>query len=182
MPPSPQGAVVLGLGNPVLSDDAVGLHVAAALSRLLDVEPIPGVCVETSTRAGFELLDLLSPYSRAVLVDCLDIPDAEPGRVRKLSLQDFAGSARLVNQHEVSVAAAFALAQRLGVPMPQQVEIYAVEAADVRTLCELLTPAVAAAVEPLACMLYAQLRQFADAQHEDTNPPQLKRSFYDPHG
>ena len=41
-------------------------------SELLDEEPIPGVQVLTSTRAGFELIDLLAGADRAILVDCLE--------------------------------------------------------------------------------------------------------------
>jgi hydrogenase maturation protease len=163
-----------------MSDDAAGLHVAAELERMLAVEPIPGVTVETSTRAGFELLDLLSPYQHAILIDCIDVAEPQPGRIRQLSLQDFAGSARLVNQHELSVAAAFELAQRLGVPMPQRIEIYAIEAADLRTISESLSAEVAAAVQPLVLELFSRLKAQRHGAESLAEQPQPRRSFYDP--
>jgi len=46
---------VLGMGNPVVSDDRVGLAVAEELRRLLAEAPIEGVAVLESTRGGFEL-------------------------------------------------------------------------------------------------------------------------------
>lgn len=149
---------VLGLGNPVLGDDAVGLKVAAAVEVLLEREPIAGVCVMTSTRAGFELIDLLKGYDRAVLVDCLCEPQGRPGSVRRLSLSHFNGSARLVNAHGLNVCEAFSLAAQLGIKMPSEVEILAVEAADAYTLGEELTPEVAASVEPLAREIVLMLR------------------------
>lgn len=172
--------VVLGLGNPVLTDDAAGLEVIAELERLLVAEPLAGVLLETSTRAGFELLDLLHGYRHAILVDCIDVPDAIPGRIRELSLADVAGSARLVNAHELSITAAFALAARLGLAMPEVVEIYAIEAADCRTLGETLTPAVAEAARLLAQQLQAKLKLLAAGAGQGAKTAPQRRSFYDP--
>jgi hydrogenase maturation protease len=156
-PAGPGRTVVLGLGNPVLRDDGVGLVVAAAVLRLLEQTPVQGVDVLASTRAGFELLDLLRGYRRAILIDCLTRPDPVPGRVHRLSLDDVAGSARLVNAHDLSVGNAFGLADRLGIPMPQEVDIVAVEGGDTQTFAEGLTPDVAAAVGPLAAAIHADL-------------------------
>lgn len=173
--------VVLGLGNPVLSDDAVGLAVVAALRRLLATAPIPGVDVLASTRAGFELIDLLRDYRRAILVDCLTLPDPRPGRVRRLGLEEVAGSSRLVNVHELSVGVAFQLAERMGVPMPADLEILAVEAADTCTIAEGLTPAVEAAVDPLAREIYEDLKRRAPAtEPPDTEDFRNRRAFYSP--
>lgn len=150
---------VLGLGNPVLCDDAVGLRVVERLRHLLEEDPVRDVDVLASTRAGFELIDILQGYDHAMIVDCLDLPEPTPGRVRSLDLTHFQGSARLNAPHEINIHTAFAFAERLGIPMPATVEIYAVEAGDVRTLSEEMTPAVAAAVEPLARELHTVLKE-----------------------
>lgn len=174
-------SVVLGLGNPVLSDDGVGLAVVAALRRLLRHAPIPGVDVLASTRAGFELIDLLRDYRRAILVDCLALPEPQPGRVRRLGLDDVAGSSRLVNVHELSVGVAFQLAERMGIRMPAEMEILAVEAADTCTIAERLTPAVEAAVDPLARRIYEDLKRRAPAEEPpDTEDFRNRRAFYSP--
>lgn len=153
--------VVLGLGNPLLCDDAVGLRVAAALQELMQADPVDGVTVVTSTRAGFELIDLLAGASEAIIIDCLDVPNAEPGRVRRLDLQHVAGSARLVGAHDLDVAAAFQLAAAMGISMPDSVEIYGVEAAETRRFSECLTPPVEAAAAMLAHDLHALLKERA---------------------
>jgi len=183
MPISPPNdrTVVLGLGNPVLCDDGVGLAVVAALKRLLERAPIPGVDVLASTRAGFELIDLLQDYRRAILVDCLAVPDPHPGRVRRLGIDDVAGSSRLVNVHDLSVGVAFQLAERLGIRMPTEVEILAVEAGDTCTIVEGLTPAVEAAVDPLSREIYEDLKRRAPAtEPPDTQDFRNRRAFYAP--
>ena len=154
MSTSSAGTVVLGLGNPVLSDDAVGLKVAERLRELLVERPVPGVSVLCSTRGGLELLDLLTGYVRAVIVDALTLPEPNPGRVHKLDLTSFAGMARLVGSHDISLSQAFQLAERFSIPMPGEVIILGVEAAEVHEFSEELTPPVARVVEPLARQIY----------------------------
>jgi len=173
--------VVLGLGNPVLADDAAGLHVAVQLQRRLRAQPVPGIDVLASTRAGFELIDLLRGYSRAVIVDSLDVPDPQAGRVRQLSVDDVSGSARLTNQHELGLAAALDLAQQLGAAMPADMTIFAIEAGDVRSLGENLTPAVAKAVAELTEQLYAELAVRAPDEEPPIDDELLaRRAFYAP--
>lgn len=148
---------------------------------MLEVAPIPGVDVLASTRAGFELIELLRDYRRAILVDCLALSDPQPGRVRRLGLDDVSGSSRLVNAHEVSIGVAFQLAERIGIRMPTEVEILAIEAGDTCSIAEGLTPAVEAAVGPLCREIYEDLTRRAPA----TDPPdseefRQRRAFYSP--
>lgn len=154
---STQRIAVLGLGNPVVSDDRVGLAVADELRRLLAASPVENVTVLESTRGGFELIDLLTGYDRAILVDCLSLPDPVAGRVRELSLTNVAGSARLINAHEISISTAFELAAAMGIDMPKSVEIFAVEGMDTSTVSEQMTPPVEAAVVPLARRIHTLL-------------------------
>jgi hydrogenase maturation protease len=157
------------------------LAVVAALRKLLAAAPIRGVDVLASTRAGFELIDLLRDYGRAILVDCVTMPDPRPGSVRRLALDDVAGSSRLVNAHELSVGVAFQLAERMGIRMPAEVQILAVEAADTCTISAGLTPAVEAAVGPLAQEIYKDLQCRAPADEPpDTEDFRHRRAFYSP--
>jgi hydrogenase maturation protease len=149
--------VVVGLGNPVRYDDAVGLRTAEEVARLLRADPVPGVRVTVSTRAGLELVDLLTGAARAIIVDCLVPADPEPGRIHRLTPDDVAGSTRLIGAHDVSVGDALALARVAGVPMPETIDIYAVEVADIDRIEEGLSPGVARAVPILARRIHQRL-------------------------
>jgi hydrogenase maturation protease len=150
-------AVLIGLGNPVCGDDGVGLHVAGEVEALLAARPLPGVRVVTSTRGGLELLDLLEGSDLAIVVDCLAVPDARPGEVRELGVEQLAGCARLVGSHDVGLAEVAALGRLLGVAMPDRLEIVGVEARPSGRIGEGLSPAVGRAVKPLAARLYRRL-------------------------
>jgi hydrogenase maturation protease len=178
---------ILGLGNPVLSDDAVGLAVAEELESLIAGNPIPGVDVLTSTRAGFELLDLLTGYDRAIIVDAFQSTDPHPGRIKHLGITDITGNARLNAVHEINLDTALKLAEQLGIPMPAEVEIFAVEVGDVYTLSEKMSDEVAAVVKPLAREIHERAVQIAalldSKSSQDENPGdehQKRQPFYTP--
>jgi hydrogenase maturation protease len=59
--------LVLGLGNPLLGDDAVGLKVAALVRERLG--GAPGVDVEEEEAGGLRLMERMTGYDRAILVD-----------------------------------------------------------------------------------------------------------------
>ena len=96
--------VLIGLGNPVLGDDAVGLRVAERVQRLLEEHPVPGASVALSTRGGFELLDLLAGTDAAIVVDCVAVAGGRPGTVRELSIGQLAGCTRLLGSHDIGLA------------------------------------------------------------------------------
>jgi hypothetical protein len=86
-----------------------------------------------------------------------------------------------VNAHEVSIGVAFQLAERMGIRMPTEVEILAVEAGDTCTIAEGLTPAVEAAVAPLSRDIYEDLKRRAPAtEPPDTEDFRNRRAFYSP--
>jgi hydrogenase maturation protease len=153
---------VLALGNPVMTDDAVGLHVADALRRLLRARPLRDVQVLKSQRAGFELVEMLPGYDRAIIVDAVLADAPIPGRVRELTLEDLSGSRRLINAHEISLPTALEMGRKLGLDMPAEVELIAIEAIELYTMSTTMTPPVQAAVEPVAQRIYQRL----EALHE----------------
>lgn len=164
-------SVVLGLGNPVLGDDRVGLAVAERVETLLRDAGLLHVDVVTSFRGGFELLDLLHGYEHAFVVDCVIGRGALPGSVHRLRLMDVAGSARLVNAHEIDLFQVFQLAAHLGIPMPWELTIYAIESDDASLLTEVMSDAVRAAVEPVAREICERLRTATNSSSEASRQP-----------
>jgi hydrogenase maturation protease len=136
--------LVLGLGNPLLGDDSVGLRVAARVrERLTDA---PGVEVALEEAGGLRLMERLTGYDRAVLVDAA-VTGAAPGTIRRLSPDDLP-TQRTAAAHGIDLPHALALGRQLGQAMPSEVRIVAIEAESVLEFREDMTAAVAAAVEP----------------------------------
>ncbi len=145
--------LVLGLGNPLLGDDAVGLKVAALVRERLDGRP--GVDVEQEEAGGLRLMERMTGYDRAVLVDAA-VTGGVPGEVRRIGPEDLP-TQRTAAAHGIDLPRALALGRQLGYPMPSEVRIVAIEAASVLEFRDDMTPAVAAAVEPAAAAVLEEL-------------------------
>lgn len=132
-------ALVLGVGNPILSDDGVGIHVA----RELGARGLPGVTVEELPAGGLELLDLVLDHDVVVIVDAIQTSGGKPGQIHELEERDFERAVHGSSPHGVNIATALALGRKL-VPerMPHTVRYVAIEAADLVNVCEKLTPPV----------------------------------------
>jgi hydrogenase maturation protease len=142
--------LVLGLGNPVRSDDSVGLQVVRRLRQLGLPE---GVMTAEAATAGLDSLDLIDGHAHLLIVDAIDC-GAEPGTVLKLSLADLDTTVprHVTSSHDDSLVDALDLGRRLGLDLPERINIVAVQVADVTTLSEECTPPVQQAID-VACRL-----------------------------
>jgi hydrogenase maturation protease len=140
--------LILGLGNPVVSDDGVGVHV---VERLRAGTLPPGVELEEAGASGLAILDLVVGYDRLVVVDAIDV-GRPAGTVLELDAADLERlSARhMVSPHDADLLTTLRLGRELGLELPTEVACVAVQVADLETLAEECTPAVAAAI-PAAC-------------------------------
>ncbi len=147
--------LVLCLGNDVLRDDGVGWRVAAELDRPGTLPA--GVDVRRSAVAGFYLLDELTGYDAAVVVDAVKTGQHPPGTVLSFAFEDLR-SERGPSPHAVGLPTVIRMGRQSGVPLPSRVHIVAVEVADMETVAEGLTPRVAAAVPAAVDAVWAALR------------------------
>jgi hydrogenase maturation protease len=139
--------LVLGMGNPILSDDGVGLLVAG---RLAERRLPAGVEVAVSEVAGLRLLELVRGFTRVIIIDALKSPaeaGREPGEVVRYDVQDYKGGHRYGSAHSIGLHTALEVGRQVGYEMPGEVIVFAIEAEDVETFGEELTPAVSAAAD-----------------------------------
>ncbi len=132
---------LLGLGNEILADDALGIIAAWEAERLLPGE-VEVVC---TSETGFNLLDYVQGTRRLVVVDTVETGRAEPGTIYKLREEDLEFTPGAA-PHRIGLFETLALARKLNLPAPRQVTIIAVEAADCLTVGGVMTPAVRAAI------------------------------------
>jgi hydrogenase maturation protease len=102
--------IVLGVGNPILRDDGVGLHVANQLKQYVNDS---NITIDEATTGGMNLLDLIIGYDKAILIDAINIKGAKDGDVKRFLLNDLS-TVHSDNPHDVSFMEALKLAKRLG--------------------------------------------------------------------
>lgn len=136
--------LVLGLGSPLLGDDAVGLHVVSRLRERLAGRADVDVAEEEA--GGLRLMERLAGYDRAVIVDAC-VTGGRPGTIRRLEAGEDV-TQRTAVAHGIDLPRALALGRSLGLPMPGGVRVVAIEAESVLEFRETMSPAVEAALEP----------------------------------
>ena len=136
--------LVLGLGNPLVSDDGVGLRVAAELKCLLADRP--DVEVSEDYWGGLRLMERMVGYDRAVVVDAI-CTGAPPGTIHDLK-PDAIPTQRSASAHDVTLPTALALGRRaeMHLPADENILLVGIEAEDVLTFSAECTPAVQAAI------------------------------------
>ena len=125
---------ILGIGNPILTDDGVGIKVAQKLK-----EENPKLEVIETSEAGIALLDLITGYDKLIIIDSIKTGKGKLGDLYKLELEDLKPAKDFSSSHGIGIATAFELGQRLGYSMPKYTSIYAVEVKDNTTFGEKCT-------------------------------------------
>ncbi len=129
--------VILGLGNPILTDDAVGIKIAQKLKG-----GNPKLEVIETSEAGIALLDLITGYDKLIIIDSIKNEQGKPGELYKLGLEDLKPAKDFSSSHGIGIATAFELGKGLGYKMPKFVSIYAVGIKDNTTFSEKCTKEV----------------------------------------
>ncbi len=138
--------LVIGLGNPLITDDSVGLRVVERLKPLLADRA--DIKVSEDYWGGLRLMERMIGFDRAVVVDAIQT-GAPPGTIHRLT-PDGIATQRSASAHDVNLSTALAFGRQAGAHLPEndRIQLIGIEAEDVLTFCEKCTPAVEAAISP----------------------------------
>jgi hydrogenase maturation protease len=148
--------LILGLGNPILGDDGIGLRVIEELKKKLDEQEIT---IEGASLAGLDLLEMLSGYDRVIIIDAIQTRDGTPGQIYRLEPEAFQATCHASTPHDVNFATALKLGQRLGIALPRKIDILAIEVADTSRFTEECTTEVMKAVPACISMIIEELNK-----------------------
>ena len=139
----PERTLLLGLGNDLLADDAIGLRVAAAVRQRLAAHQ--GIAVAQSTEMGLSLLDLIVGFETLILVDAVQTHQAPAGFIHEITGDDLK-LLPAASPHFLGISEMLELGRKLGLSVPKRVRIFAVEVQDPFTVSTNLTPALTEAL------------------------------------
>jgi hydrogenase maturation protease len=105
--------LILGLGNPLLGDEGIGMRVVEDLKGL---ELPDGVTVVEGGTAGLGLIGLMEGYQRVIIVDAADMGHP-PGRVVRFTPLEarFKTAEAPLSLHQIGLGEVLALAEALEV-------------------------------------------------------------------
>jgi hydrogenase maturation protease len=137
--------LVLGIGNPIRSDDGVGVHVTEALRK----ESLSDNIDFREGISGLDIFGAVTGYNRVIIVDAIK-GGGEPGTIYKLSLKDFADKQTLhaFSTHDIDFLTMLEFGKSIfPEKIPEDIIIIAIEADDITTISEKCTPKVEKAIQ-----------------------------------
>ena len=149
--------IVVGLGNPILSDDGVGWVIVQQAERRYQLlqeggdlaapslPPVDFLCVSLG---GLSLMEHLIGYQHAILVDAIQSSQHPLGTCLRFPLEALPDptAGHLASTHDTSLLNALQVGQLLGAELPRSIAVLAIVAEKIYDFSEELSPAVAAAV------------------------------------
>jgi len=116
--------LILGLGNDILSDDAIGPKL---VYRLEEEIKKPGLEFQTSALGGLEIVEIIRDFEKVIIIDAIKTTDGEAGTVYHFTPEDFTETLHASNFHDVSFLTALKLAEKMEITTPSSVDIFAIE-------------------------------------------------------
>jgi len=150
--------MILGIGNILLKDEGVGVHVVRELSVRAERGGSPGrhgVELYDGGTFGIDLLDTLANRRKVIVIDAVRA-DAAPGTVLRFTAADLAQREEAdLSLHQVGLCETLAMARQLGCA-PEEVVIFGVVPMALEPGLE-LSPEVAAVVPKVVELVLAEL-------------------------
>lgn len=150
--------LVLGLGNPILRDDAIGLRIVRELRQRLPPESVE---VDECCLGGLALAERTQGYDRLIVVDSIRTEGGVPGDWYRFTARSLRPTLNLSNVHDTNFLTAFELGRRAGMRLPpeQEIHLLAVEVQDTLTFDERMSEPLEAAFPRLVDELAEAARQ-----------------------
>ncbi len=97
----PERLLILGLGNLLMGDEGLGIHVARRLAERAEFLP-PGVTVEEGGTAGFQLTCFFTHYPTVILTDAT-LDGQPPGTIQLLQPRFSSEFPRALSTHDIGL-------------------------------------------------------------------------------
>ncbi len=126
MPDKYNSTFIMGLGNPIVSDDAVGLLAAEAVYNRIRKNGYKGKLSHANlTFAGWRIIDFVGGYNTLIIFDAIETNSDEPGNwyiIDPCKIDSF----HLRNSHGLGLMESLQLAGENGYSVPSEVIIFAI--------------------------------------------------------
>ncbi len=151
--------LIVGLGNPILTDDGVGVKVAYAVEEALSPNIPENLTITEASVGGLRLMELMVGFDRVILIDAI-LNGSNFGSIHQMTLDDLrqiTPTEHSASAHDTSLITALDAAKQLGLHLPTDFACIAIEVENVLDFSDQPTPAVAAAIPIVTEMVLGML-------------------------
>lgn len=150
--------LLLGLGNPIMGDDGVGIHVVRILKG--KIPPRDDLEIKELGMGGLKLVEEMLGYQKVFIIDSIESPAPEIGSIREFSIEDFKETQQASAPHLMNFATALELYKRLEPSeIPESVRIFTISINPEFTFKETLSPHVQKAASELADLVAHEIER-----------------------
>ncbi|MFH1327949.1 MAG: hydrogenase maturation protease [Candidatus Bathyarchaeota archaeon] len=149
--------LLIGLGNPILGDDGIGIYVAQLVRK--NLPKFQSIDIKEVSIGGLRIIDELLGYDRAILVDATTAESEEIGKICKLKPEEFNSTLHLSTSHDLNFTTALELGKKYAPDkMPKEIVIYGIKVNEVSTFSDRLNPRVQKAGAKAAKIILKELK------------------------
>ena len=153
--------LLIGLGNPIMGDDAVGIHVVRMLRKKFssrsDLE------FKELSVGGLRLVEEILGYKSVFIADSIESDSSKIGQIREFSPDQFKSTEQASSPHVTNFAAALELYRRLEPSeVPETIRIFTIDINSEFTFREGLSSPIQEAASKLAEIIFREVEQVRD--------------------
>ncbi len=116
--------LILGLGNELLCDDAIGIRLVTEFKELYKSS---GIDFLSSCNGGLEIVELISGYEQVIIIDAIKTQNGIPGSVYHYTPDDFKDTLHVSSFHDISFLTALKFGAYMDIKIPRDIHILAIE-------------------------------------------------------
>ncbi len=124
------GIIIIGIGNPLLSDDGVGPYLAEQIGQKFDFPH------RSVTHLSLELLDLILGQRLIYIIDSFRNSEIPIGEVAQFTLDDLEYRQNPSYSHGITIPIIFNIGKKLYKSMPENTYFFGINVADNQTISE----------------------------------------------
>jgi len=130
------GIVIVGLGSPIRTDDAIGLVIARRLGDLC----LRSDChIKELMTGGIQLVEEILGFDTAIIIDAMHCTDGAVGTCHRFEIGDLGVRIPCLTHH-FGLMEGIELGKRLQLDIPGELRVYGIEVSDPYTVSEHMTP------------------------------------------
>ncbi len=148
--------LLVGMGNPILSDDRVGLEVARRVIRILGNNKLE---YKELSVGGLDFLAEIADFDDLIIIDAISTGKFPPGYLHKFGIDNLNGTAHLCNPHDINLATSVKIAPRLGYKVPLKISIFAIEVKECLTFSENMSKEIKDAVPKIVENIVVEVKK-----------------------
>jgi hydrogenase maturation protease len=150
-----KNTIIVGLGNPLFCDVSIGLLVARSFKKIY---PFPGVSVIECSVAGTDVVEIISGYHKAIIIDAIVSGQVEPGTIIKFELDENLAPYQTF-PHNFDFLTALVISKKIGIRLPSEICVFAIEAQNVTEMKHICTPHVASAIPICVSKIFEEIKK-----------------------